>query len=189
MDSLLDLERGGLSVWQRIDQVIVLTECLRQKEDLIYQGLLQRARDVTLTQDDVDLLNTCMVSCRKSKHEILPELSITMKNKLRHELNRLHVIEFAKTRQQKVYIFPALHKLVALKSSSTQSRVRLQQPPEISFAKMLEIDDGNLLKGSNFLLYTKNMPIMCLSNISTCSGVVNGMCGTATSIVPDPSGT
>ena len=49
------------------NQVIILTECLRQKEDQVYQGLLQRARDVTLTQDDVDLLNTCTIALRQKQ--------------------------------------------------------------------------------------------------------------------------
>lgn len=53
---------------------------------------------------------------------------------------------------------------------------------------MLEIDDANPLKGAGLLFYTKDMPVMCLGNISTRSGVVNGMCGTAKHIVPDPAG-
>ena len=53
---------------------------------------------------------------------------------------------------------------------------------------MLEIDDGNPLKGSGLLLYTNGMPVTCLDNVSTRSGAVNGMCGVATHVVPDPAG-
>jgi hypothetical protein len=53
---------------------------------------------------------------------------------------------------------------------------------------MLEIQDTNELKGSGFLLYTKGMPVMCLSNVSTRSGVVNDMCGIATCVVPNVEG-
>ena len=53
---------------------------------------------------------------------------------------------------------------------------------------MLGKDDIGSLKGSGFLLYTKDMPVMCLGNISTPSGVVNGMRGTAIHAVPDPAG-
>ena len=60
--SFPDLERDGWNTWKMFNQVIILTECLRQKENQVYQGLLQRARDVTLTQDDVDLLNTCTIA-------------------------------------------------------------------------------------------------------------------------------
>ena len=61
-------------------------------------------------------------------------------------------------------------------------------PADISFSRMLEIDDANPLKGAGLLFYTKDMPVMCLGNISTSSGVVNGMCGTARHIVPNPAG-
>jgi hypothetical protein len=53
---------------------------------------------------------------------------------------------------------------------------------------MLEIDDTNPLKGASLLFYTKDMPVICLSNISIRSGVVNSMCGTAKYIVLDPAG-
>ena len=166
--------------------MIILTECLRQKEDTVYQGILERARNVTLTQEDVDLLNSCTIACRKSKGHLLPDLSITTKNRLRHELNFLHVVDYAKSRQQKVYVFAARHKPIAFK---TVSQTHGPNPPDISFITMLETQDSNELKGSGLMLYTKNMPVMCLSNVSTGSGVVNGMCGVATCIVPDPSGT
>jgi hypothetical protein len=170
------------------NQVIILTECLRQKEDQVYQGLLQRARDVTLTQDDVDLFNTCTIALRQARGETLPELSITRRNKLRHELNRMHIIDFARSHDQKVYIFAATHKPLARKAQSKLGQRLFGNPTDISFSRMLEIDDGNPLKGSGLLLYTKGMPVMCLGNVSTRSGVVNGMCGVATHVVPDPAG-
>jgi hypothetical protein len=186
--SFPDLEREGWNTWRVFNQVIILTECLRQKDDQVYQGLLQRARDVTMTQDDVDLLNTCTIAQRLARGETLPELSITRRNKLRHELNRMHVIDFARSHDQKVYIFAATHKPLARKAQSKQAQRLFGNPTDISFSRMLEIDDGNPLKGSGLLLYTKGMPVMCLGNVSTRSGVVNGMCGVATHVVPDPAG-
>ena len=186
--SFPDLERDGWNTWRRFNQVIILTECLRQKDDPVYQGLLQRARDVTMTQDDVDLLNTCTIAQRQARGETLPELSITTRNKLRHELNRMHVIDFARTHDQKVYVFAATHKPLARKAQSKQGQRLFGNLTDIPFSRMLELDDGNPLKGSGLLLYTKGMPVMCLGNVSTRSGVVNGMCGVATHVVPDPAG-
>jgi hypothetical protein len=186
--SFPDLERVGWDTWRKFNQVIILTECLRQREDKIYQGILQRARDVTLTQEDIDLLNTCTIAQRQARGDPLPQLSITTKNKLRHELNRMHVIDFARARNQKVYIFPARHKPIACKSQRKNAMRLFANPTDISFSRMLEIDDANPLKGAGLLFYTKDMPVMCLGNISTRSGVVNGMCGTAKHIVPDPAG-
>jgi hypothetical protein len=188
IESFPDLERVGWDTWRKFNQVIILTECLRQREDKIYQGILQRARDVTLTQGDIDLLNTCTIAQRQARGDPLPQLSITTKNKLRHELNRMHVIDFARARNQKVYIFPARHKPIACKSQRKNAMRLFANPTDISFSRMLEIDDANPLKGAGLLFYTKDMPVMCLGNISTRSGVVNGMCGTAKHIVPDPAG-
>ena len=99
-----------------------------------------------------------------------------------------HVIDFARSHDQKVYIFAATHKPLARKAQSKQAQRLFGNPTDISFSRMLEIDDGNPLKGSGLLLYTKGMPVMCLGNVSTRSGVVNGMCGVATHVVPDPAG-
>jgi hypothetical protein len=92
LQSFPDLEREGWNTWRKFNQVIILTECLRQKEDQLYQELLQRARDVTMTQEDVDLLNTHTIAQRMARGERLPELSISTKHKLRHDLNRMHII-------------------------------------------------------------------------------------------------
>ena len=188
LQSFPDLEREGWDTWRKFNQVIILTECLRQKEDQPYQELLQRARAVTMTQEDVDLLNTHTIAQRMARGERLPELSISTKNKLRHDLNRMHIIDFARTRNQKIYIFAATHKPIASRSQSKSNQRLFGNPTDISFSKMLEIDDRNHLKGSGFLLYTKGMPVMCLDNVSTPSGVVNGMCGIALHAVPNPAG-
>jgi hypothetical protein len=43
---------------------VILTEQMRQVEDLPFQGLLQRARSATLTEDDVITLNSCTLAAR-----------------------------------------------------------------------------------------------------------------------------
>jgi hypothetical protein len=187
-DAISDLEREGLNLWRCFKLVVILTECLRQKGDIVYQGILERARNVSLTQEDVDILNNCTVQYCKSNGKLLLYLSITTTNSLRHELNFLHVVDFDRASEQKVYIFAGSHKPVAFKTSSSKDPKLFQKPTDISFLRILEIQDTNELKGSGFLLYAKGMPVMCLSNVSTRSGVVNGMCGTATCVVPNPEG-
>ena len=86
-----------------------------------------------------------------------------------------------------IYYYTIVH-TVAFKSDLSKNKKQNRKPVDISFTKMLELQDTNELKGSGFLLYTKDMPVMYLSNISTSSGVVNRMCGTATCIVPDSEG-
>jgi hypothetical protein len=131
-------------------------------------------------------MTTCSITCRKSRGNLLSELSIMTKNRLHHKLNFLHVVNYAKSKKQKVFIFIALHKPIAFEAVSQKMRPK---PFYVSFNTMLEMQDSNDLKDSGLLQYTKGMPVMYLSNVSTSSGVVNGMCGTATHIVPYPSGT
>jgi hypothetical protein len=183
-----DIEREGWNTWRKFNNVIMLTESLRQQEDKAYQELLIRARDVCLTQEDVDTLNTCTIQNRKAKGETLPPIAIVTRNKLRHELNRMQIVDFARERHQKVYVFAATHHPIARKSTSKKTRTLFGDPAQTSFSSMLEMDDGNSLKGSGLLLFTKDMPVMCLSNVCTPSGVVNGMRGTAIHAVPDPTG-
>jgi hypothetical protein len=45
--------QSGKSIWHYFTRVVFLTEQMRQAEDLEFQGLLQRARSATLTEDDV----------------------------------------------------------------------------------------------------------------------------------------
>jgi hypothetical protein len=104
-DTIPDLERDGLNVWRSFGHKIILTEGLRQKKDTVYQKILERARNVSLAQEDVKLLNSYTIPCRKSRGDLLSELSITTKNRLRHKLNFLHVVDYAKSRNQKFYIF------------------------------------------------------------------------------------
>jgi hypothetical protein len=56
-----DDEMEGWNTWRKFTQAIILTESLRQRGDTVYQDLLARARDVSLTQEDVDTLNTCTI--------------------------------------------------------------------------------------------------------------------------------
>ena len=142
-DKISDIEIQGINVWQDFKLIVILTECLRQKGNQVYQGILERACNVSLTQQDVDLLNMYTVQCRKSNGELLPDLSISTKNRLRHELNFLHVVDFPKARNQKVYIFAANHKLVAFKANLIKYNMQRQIPTDVSFTKMLELQDTN----------------------------------------------
>ena len=50
------------------------------------------------------------------------------------------------------------------------------------------MQDSSDVKGPGLLLYTKDMPAVVLSNVSTRLGIVNGALGKATGVVADPAG-
>jgi hypothetical protein len=109
-----------------------------------------------------DRINTCVVRT----------------NKLRHLINRLQIETFARSRRQKIFIFPARHTRWK-KAKGTRN---------LDVDKLLEMQDGSNVKGPGLLLYTQNMPAAVLSNISTHLGLVNGAQGRAVGVVPDPDG-
>ena len=51
-------EKRAREIWNQVKDVIFLTDQMRQRDDLPYQELLQRAETCFLTQADIGLLNT-----------------------------------------------------------------------------------------------------------------------------------
>jgi len=83
--------------------VVVLDEQMRQQQ-------LQRVRNGTITQADVDLLSTRVVTQLLAESEPGQNSICTVRTKkLRHTVNRLQIEEFARSRGQKIFIFPARH--------------------------------------------------------------------------------
>ena len=123
---------------------------------------LLNTREVTEFESRPDRINTCIVRT----------------NKLRHLINRLQIGRFARTRSQKIFIFPARH--------TRSKKAKGTRNPEVD--KLLEVQDSSNVKGPGLLMYTQNMPTAVLSNISTRLGIVNGAQGRAIGVVPDPDG-
>jgi hypothetical protein len=81
---------------------------MRQAEDLPLQKLLGRARDAEFTVDDLDFLNSKVIP--PLPEFPLHDVSISKSNALRHSLNHLGAIQFARHRHQYVIHFPGQHK-------------------------------------------------------------------------------
>jgi hypothetical protein len=95
-------------LWHLFQNVVLLDEQMRQQNDPAYHSLLKRTRDCTLAQTDVDLLNTRVITNLESRPDRL-NTRVVRSNKLRHLINRQQIDAFARSRQQKVFIFPARH--------------------------------------------------------------------------------
>jgi PIF1-like helicase len=175
---LNDDEAEGHRIWRRFDKVVILDEQMRQAKDPAFQSFLGRARSGSLTQNDVDLLNTKVVSSVLS-----PDLDdatfIVQRNSLRHSLTHCRLQHFASIRSQFLYIFPAEHSRT---KSSSKLQLRLED-------LLLHPDDGTKCPFPGLFVYTEGMPIMLLANLSTKMGQVNGSIGTAVGIGIDSTAT
>ncbi|KAI3286470.1 hypothetical protein DTO002I6_8141 [Penicillium roqueforti] len=169
-------DENGRLLWHHFKQVIILDEQMRQSEDAPFRDLLLRARAGTLTEADRTVLNSKTITSLASP-QLQDATTIVRLNSLRHQVNRVRIEQFARTRRQNVYIFPALH--TRTKSTGPINlRLRaddlLQQP-----------DQGTKIPFPGLFLYTPNMPAVVLTNICTLLGLVNGAAGTAVGIVVD----
>lgn len=164
----------GQQLWHQFTDVIVLDEQMRQLQDKTYHELVQRARTGTISQADVDLLNTRIAINLDAEDE--DNICIVRENKLRHMINRLQIERFAEARNQMIYLFPATHTRAKL--------VKASENPSLDM--VLQEQDRSEVKAPGLFLYTPNMPAMVLSNLCTRLGIVNGARGRAVEVVPDP---
>ncbi|KAH6699886.1 hypothetical protein BKA61DRAFT_621230 [Leptodontidium sp. MPI-SDFR-AT-0119] len=173
-----DEHANGRLIWHRFTNIIILDQQMRQAEDPIFHDMLTRARNATLTEDDLALLNSKTITSL-----LAPELegatTVVKMNTLRHHINRIQMEHFARSRSQKIYIFPALHRRTK-STGHTNLRLRaddlLQQP-----------DQGTKTPFPGLFLYTPEMPTVILTNVCTALGQVNGGRGIAVGIVVDPT--
>lgn len=172
-------DENGRLIWHQFRDVIVLDEQMRQSADPSFRCLLSRARTSTLSEGDLRLLNSKVVTSLVDP-QLDAATTVVRLNSLRHQINRIRMEHFAKARCQKIYAFPAHH--TRTKSTDpTNPRLRvddlLRQP-----------DQGTMIPFPGIFLYTRNMPSVILSNICTRLGQVNGATGTAVGVAVDPAG-
>jgi len=169
-------EKRGQQLWHMFQDVVILDEPMRQQQDPEYYNLLKRARNGLLTEADVDLLNSRVVT-RLEMRSGRTNTCIVRTNRLRHLINRLQIERFARKRRQKIFIFPAHH-------TRWKKAMGLR---DLAVDQLFEVQDGSDVKGAGLLMYTQDMPSMILSNICTPLGIVNGAQGKAIGVVPDPN--
>jgi hypothetical protein len=74
---------------------------------------------------------------------------------------------YARSRHQKIFIFPARH----------TRRRKTKRWRDLNIDQLLELQDNSETKGPGLLMYTQDMPVIALSNVSTRLGIVNGAQG------------
>ena len=171
-----DNDAIGQMIWHQFTDVIMLDQQMRQAEDPLFQDLLRRARASAFIEDDLELLNSKVITSL-----LTPELenatTIVKLNTLRHQINRTQIEHFAQARSQKIYIFPSLH-----------NRTKSTSPSRLYAEDLLEQNDqGTRIPFPGLFLYTLDMPAILLSNICTPLGQVNGARSTTVGIVVNPT--
>jgi hypothetical protein len=162
----------GQLLWHRFTNVIFLDEQMRQQGDLEFQAFLHRVRTNSVTEADITDLNT-RVAQHLSSNNGIDSLCITRMNQRRHIINRSQIRDFAESRNQDVYVFPANHK-------RTHGRKH-----NLPIDHILGTQDGEgSAKGPGLLFYTAGMPVAMLYNSCTPLGLVNGAKGIAAGIIP-----
>jgi hypothetical protein len=172
-----DGDAKGQFIWHQFTDVIILDEQMRQAQDPAFHSLLTRARAAALTEDDLAMLNSKVITSLFTP-ELQNTTTVVKLNALRHHLNRLQMEHFARSRSQKIYVFPALHSRI---KSTGRSCVRAEDLLRLK-------DQSSKIPFPGLFLYTSEMPAMLLTNACTLLGQVNGARGIATGIVVDPTG-
>jgi hypothetical protein len=156
-------EVQGKEIWNRFADIIILDEQMRQAEDKPFRNLLQRARQGQLTNDDIKVLNSKSISA-KTSFELHSKTCIVTTNALRHRLNHLALIQFARSRGQHIYIFPGDHSRLPPAENLALEDILSQQ------------DEGVNIPSQGMFLYTAEMPCMVLANISSVSNCQGDYC-------------
>ncbi len=182
-------------MWSHFTDVLLLTEQMRQKDDIPYQALLSQASSCCLTDEDILFLNSRTRDKLTATGQNIPALAIRPLNEERIDYNRLEVERFAKNRGQKVWMFAATYSRPKKGRQPTANDTRepgvsklylpLAHNSQVSLGSLLRIGDLGQLKGPGVLFFTKGMPFMLLSNIHTTSGLCNGRIGTTEDFVLD----
>ncbi len=167
--------QAGKFIWNRFNKIVLLTEQMRQADDLLFQAILDRARSATLTEEDVAILNSQTVAARVARGEVPPDRAVIRVNQLREDVNLTQLESFATKKKQKIYLFPARHDTPNTDTIDHALLVRM----------MFRVGEAGKLKGPGFFAFTTGMPVMLLQNTRTSSGLVNGMTATAERTILD----
>ena len=160
----LYIDGPGLNLWRSLFTVVELTTIVRQK-DVVFAELLHRIRtrskDMEMLDSDLQILRHCETGEASSALHIFA----TNKQVNEHNLSRL------------------------FKTCPEYVKIEAQDYKNNTKSGKLEKIDGHHPNASNTslpetLLLGKDARVMLCHNIDVLDGLVNGVCGTVTHIVP-----
>ena len=94
-----DEDATSQMIWHQFTDVVILNEQMRQVEDPVFRDLLGQARAAALTEEDLHLLNSKVITSL-FKLELKDATTVVKLNALRHHINRLQMKQFARSHSQ-----------------------------------------------------------------------------------------
>jgi ATP-dependent DNA helicase PIF1 len=166
VDERLIIESPLFNQMFKNENIIILKENFRQKNDSVFINLLLRIRNGTFTDDDVNLLKT---------RQVLPE----------NIKDHVHLVSSNKKAQ--TINDTQLNKLKTPEVKYISSYTTSGKNKEVKELLTKELQFQFNQKGINELILKKDSRVMLIKNLDVSMGLVNGAIGTIVDFVPDPT--
>lgn len=154
----LNTEYGPLAdnLWQKYFSLYELTQIMRQQNDLPFANLLNRLREGKHTQEDINLLNTRMISTNIQPPHNITHIYPTNKQVSNHNINI-----FNKSTTQKIQI-EAVDSILADLSPAVKAKIKIPNDPSVTCGlhKIIHI--------------SIDLPYEITNNINVEDGITNG---------------
>lgn len=166
IDERLIIESPLFNQMFKRENIIILKENFRQKNDSVFINLLLRIRDGTFKDDDVNLLKT---------RQVLPE----------NIKDHVHLVSSNKKAQ--TINDTQLNKLKTPEVKYISSYTTSGKNKEVKDLLTKELQFQFNQKGINELILKKDSRVMLIKNLDVSMGLVNGAIGTIVDFAPDPT--
>ncbi|OWZ23257.1 putative mitochondrial protein [Phytophthora megakarya] len=167
------LRQRGIDSYRAINEVVMLEENMRHRNDPIWRDILERWRYVDYRKDDIDLVNRrcCSKNWRAQTATAAKAFCpiLVTSNALRAEFNKLAVPDYCKNTKQLFHYFPA--------DVSRKRRGKLTRGQRRSFLCIW----SDKTKGLPMLMALAiGQPMQCTKHISRALHLANGTIGIVT---------
>jgi hypothetical protein len=178
----------GHEIFQRFQNVIILTEQMRQSADPEFANILKQLRDQEQTPEGLQCLNNRVESFHSIDVSDATQF-ITKTNAVRYTINLNVAFQYATSNERPLHIF--LSKMWACDRITRRGIDNGMQPTrpltERELLDALEIMDNTENHTPAYFQFVPGMPVMVTKNVFQSLGVANGSVFTAIDFIPNPS--